>query len=474
MEEHQLGKIFSAYADDGTVDGHIRPQQAKHMLRDAGAEPSDENASAIVAAIDTGDHGKISFHQLKAAVDAAAESVDRRVLPIFATLTLTFTSQGVQFPVLPQLARDLGLSAADLGFVSASNSLARLLTNMPFSMLAERIGRRPLLIAGPAIGAVGMAGFSFSNDLLHLAVANGFIGVGMACSMAGASLYLSDIATPRNRAQTTAPILQSALIGFSIGPAIGGTLSEFFGLHLPFAMCSGGLISASIAAAFLLPETLHEAQRRRRRANTAAGNAETSQGTAYELLNRPALQGLHAIVFMNGFSQGAMPVSVILFALEALSFSSMELGAMLTANVLLMTIVSHPATVLSDRLESRKTLMTPALLASAAFKALLPLATTQFQFTCFMSVSAVASAVSMPSISPLFLDYTSEAERAKALAMRQMSQDVGALIGASLMGIVASSMGTAAAINITAALQLISAGFFAQRVPSKRILNKNS
>jgi len=87
-------------------------------------------------------------------------------------------------------------------------------------MLAERIGRRPLLIAGPAVSSIGMAGLACSSSFSHLAASNAFIGVGMASVMAGAGLYLSDISTPRNRAQTTAPILQSALIGFAIGPAL--------------------------------------------------------------------------------------------------------------------------------------------------------------------------------------------------------------------------------------------------------------
>ena len=99
------------------------------MLRDAGAEGSLAEAEQAVAAFDAQGRGAISWEELKAAVDVAATPVDSRVRPIYATyatqgsnpgladpsllltrlslamdrLTLLFTSQGTQFPVLPQV-----------------------------------------------------------------------------------------------------------------------------------------------------------------------------------------------------------------------------------------------------------------------------------------------------------------------------------------------------------------------------------
>ena len=47
----------------------------------------------------------VPWKDFKAAVDEAARPVDPRVRPIYASLTFGFVSQGIQFPVLPQLAR---------------------------------------------------------------------------------------------------------------------------------------------------------------------------------------------------------------------------------------------------------------------------------------------------------------------------------------------------------------------------------
>jgi len=192
-----------------------------------------------------------------------------------------------------------------------------------------------------------------------------------------------------------------------------------------------------------------------------------AEATVAALLARPALQGLHAIVFMNGFAQGAMPVTFVLFAVEALQMSSASVGTMLTANVVLMVLATPFATRLSDRLPSRKTVMVPTIAATAAFTALQPLAPSPLVFACLFGGMGLSNAMWMPSVSPLLLDLISAHERAKAFAMRQMAQDTGALIGSASMGLVANTYGIATAIETVAALQAASVLFFALRVPGE-------
>jgi len=309
-----LGECGRSVGAAGDEAPHVVRALAAHgTANTSGGEKGGGGASGIAGDASARTDGLVSFGSLKVAVDAAARRVDKRVFPIFATLTLSFTSQGTQFPVLPQLARSLELTPADLGLITSCAATGRLLWNVPAAELAERAGRRALLITGPAISALGTAGLGVSTCFWHLAASNLCIGVGMASAMAGAGLYLADISTPKNRAQTNVPMLQSALIGFAIGPAVGGVLASSFGLHLPFFVCAGGLIASSAAAFLLLPETMHESRARRESfATGTAALAATAPAPspsppvftgAGAMLGRPALQGLSAVVFMNGFGQ---------------------------------------------------------------------------------------------------------------------------------------------------------------------------
>jgi len=163
---------------------------------------------------------------------------------------------------------------------------------------------------------------------------------------------------------------------------------------------------------------------------------------------------------------------MVLFMLENLGMSSMQVGGTLTAAVLAMVAAVPTATRVSDRMlnrgGSRKTLMVPALATTAALTALQPFAATPLQFAVVFGASSVGSAVSSPSVTPLILDACNQTERAKALAMRQTIQDVGTLFGASSMGYVATQLGIPVAIQTTAALQALAVLWFAFRVPGAR------
>ena len=140
-----------------------------------------------------------SWAEFKLLADAAAGPVDPRVTPMYATLTLSFVAQGTQFPVLPLLARSFELSPADLGLVTAATAAARLVTNAPAANLAERLGRKPLLIAGPLMAAGGCGVLGVATTFSELVVANLCVGAGLATTMAGASTW------PTSPRRATAP-----------------------------------------------------------------------------------------------------------------------------------------------------------------------------------------------------------------------------------------------------------------------------
>ena len=117
--------------------------------------------------------------------------------------------------------------------------------------------------------------------------------------------------------------------------------------------------------------------------------------------------------------------------------------------------------------------MLPALLLNATSTMVQPFASTPLAFAAIVGTGALGSAVSMPSISPLYLDHVDAEERATALAMRQMAQDVGTLVGASSMGAMALAHGIPSAMVAVATMQGAAALFFALRVPRTPVRGPN-
>ena len=78
--------------------------------------------------------------------------------------------QGVVGPVVPLYARDFGVSASVVGLTLTVFALARLILNVPAGLIADRFGRRVLLIGGPILTSIGMFGSGFANSIESLLV----------------------------------------------------------------------------------------------------------------------------------------------------------------------------------------------------------------------------------------------------------------------------------------------------------------
>jgi MFS family permease len=181
-----------------------------------------------------------------------------RVLALFGAGIAYFAVAGISFPVLPRLVEDeLGGSKTDIGLAFAVFALGMLLVRPIAGVLSDRIGRRPLMIAG----ALGIAAF----QLLHVPAADTGelwvlllvrIGTGAFSSL----MYLAQATTAtelppeRHRAKVFSTFSVAVFVGFAIGPILGESVLQAHGFTWTFTVAAAcGTVSALVA--LTLPET---------------------------------------------------------------------------------------------------------------------------------------------------------------------------------------------------------------------------
>ena len=108
------------------------------------------------------------------------------VAPFALGYFLSYIYRTVNAVLAPHLIADVGLTAGNLGLLTATYFLAFAAFQLPVGALLDRYGPRRVQSAVLMLAAAGAALFSIGDDLFTLASARALIGLGFACGLMGA------------------------------------------------------------------------------------------------------------------------------------------------------------------------------------------------------------------------------------------------------------------------------------------------
>ena len=162
-------------------------------------------------------------------------------------------------PVFALYARDLPVPATDLqiGLAIGLYGLIQAALQIPFGWLSDRIGRKPVMVGGLALFALGSALAGATHDIHWIMAGRALQGAGAISG--AASAWLADVTRPQVR--STAMAILGAGLGVSfilalvLGPIVAGFIgvSGIFDLTAVLATAAIPLVIWGIPAAPKLP-----------------------------------------------------------------------------------------------------------------------------------------------------------------------------------------------------------------------------
>ena len=334
--------------------------------------------------------------------------------------------QGVIGPVLPLYAKNFGVSATVVGLTLTVFALARLILNVPAGMIADRFGRRILLIGGPILTSIGMFGSGFAGDIWSLLIWRFIAGGGSAFYMSGALIYLIDIAPSDRRARYVATNQWALSVGVALGPGIGGLVAERWGLAAPFHVVGVIALVAATYAIFRLPET---------RNSTARASESKSPVRDAALIIRSA--PFVAIAFVTGTifmtRAGTRATLVPLHADDTLGWGPGEIGLVFTATGIMTLFTLWPATWATENIGRASVIMFSGL-AAALGTLVIAASSTPLWFVMGNIILTLGTGTAGPAPAAFVADLFPEELRGLGIGLYRSAGDVGFVIGPPALG----------------------------------------
>jgi EmrB/QacA subfamily drug resistance transporter len=161
----------------------------------------------------------------------SAPSTDPRVILFVAGVGAFVTPfMGASLNIaLPAIGSEFAMSAVALGWVATTYILATAALLVPFGKIADNYGRKKVYLWGTIIFSVASLLCGLSPTSTWLLVFRGVQGAGAALIFGTAVAILTSAFPPEKRGRALGINVAAVYVGLSVGPLLGGVLTERLG-----------------------------------------------------------------------------------------------------------------------------------------------------------------------------------------------------------------------------------------------------
>jgi DHA1 family multidrug resistance protein-like MFS transporter len=370
-------------------------------------------------------------------------------------------------PFLPLYIQELGIHdekhiAFWAGLIFAGNFVTAFLFQPFWGRLADRYGRKMMIIRSGLGMAAVMILMGFSTSVWHLLLLRMLNGTISGYIPAAAALVSAN--TPRERIGFAMGTLQSgAVAGTILGPVIGGLMVNWIGFAPIFYITGTLLLIGTLLALFLVKETFDKKK--------AAAQPQLSIYRGFQQLrNIPELPAIFAVTFMIQFAiLSTMPL-IPLFVQEMhgqitlLAFyAGLVSSAMGFSNMIASPIFGR----LGDRIGYERILFMALIGAALAF---IPQAFVQnvWQLMIVRFLLGMFIGGLLPSVNALIRKYTPDGMEGRSYSFNTSSLALGNMLGPIVGGVLYGFITIRGVFILTAILLIVNALWVKKSFLSKK------
>jgi DHA1 family bicyclomycin/chloramphenicol resistance-like MFS transporter len=161
----------------------------------------------------------------------------------------------VFLPALPELTRALGAPMSRAQLTMSALILSFGIAQLVWGPVADRLGRRPVLLAGLAVYTLASVGATVAGHIETLVAWRVLQGAAMAASVVGARALVRDLYEPQEGAEVMSLGLSGLAVIALLGPVAGGLAAAAFGWRAALGLVAIAGALTLLWVAWGLPET---------------------------------------------------------------------------------------------------------------------------------------------------------------------------------------------------------------------------
>jgi MFS family permease len=388
---------------------------------------------------------------------------------LVAVNALVGATLGQERTVVPLLAEQtFGLSgfSAGLLFIVAFG-LVKAVTNFFAGTLSDRLGRKPVLVAGWLIALPVPAMLIWGPGWWWIVAANVLLGVNQGLTWSTTVIMKIDLVGPARRGLALGLNEAAGYGAVAVAALVTGWLAADYGLRpAPFLFGAAVMALGLGLSALAVQETRGHARLEAAQHVTANdelhGGLTTREVAVLTSFRERALSAASQAGLVNNLNDGlAWGLFPVLFVSHGLSIE--RVGVLAALYPAVWGVGQLVTGAVSDRI-GRKWLIAVGMWVQAAALGLVALGTTFGTWAVAAVLLGAGTAMVYPTLLATIGDVAHPAWRARAVGVYRLWRDGGFAIGALLAGVVADAYGIVAAVWVIAVLTAASGAVVAVRM----------
>ena len=358
-------------------------------------------------------------------VAPASDASVKLIRTLTVTVFLLWLGSTSIIPMLPVYIRHLGGTDTLAGLVMASFFAAGVLFQYPVGKLADRVGRKPVLLAGLGIYAVASFAFLLPIAPYMAIVLRGMQGLGAGGAAVASLAMVSGAVAVERRGRAFASIFSAEIAGMAVGPLIGSIVGAG---HMWIMFLASGVVACAAAVpASRIVEPAEETALRQARTN-----ADGTVNRLAPLQRSPSRSGALIAAAALGLTTGVYDICWTLLLLSR-GAAGWQIGVSWTLFAVPFVIAARPSGWLADHMD-RRLLVLGGLGLAMVFCASYPFIPWVPALMVLGGTEALGFAAAMPALQSLLTQGSEPSEVGRIQGMFGTTQTALTAVSAAVAG----------------------------------------